>query len=149
MITYQEEKYFDIKEEIKPLLKLQWEEIGIFDKEQVSLNPNWDWYQILADKKNLHIITVRDEQKLIGYYISIITPHIHYKNTLIAENDILYLYKDYRKGLTGYKLIKFAIEQLKVKVQVIILSMKAKQSFFPLANRLGFKLTDYKLTLEV
>lgn len=145
MITYQEEKHSDVIDEIKPLLKLHWEEIGVFNK----LNPNWEWYQILEDKKVLHIITARDDQKLIGYYISIISPHIHYANILIAENDILYLHKNYRKGLTGYKLIKFAIEQLKTKVQAIILSMKAEQSFMPLAQRLGFKLTDYKLTLEI
>lgn len=149
MITFQEETYSGIIDEIKPLLKLQWEEIGVFDRERIPLKPNWEWYQIIQDKKSLHIITVRDSQKLIGYYVSIITPHIHYKNTLVAENDIVYLDKKYRKGLTGYKLIKFAVEQLKSKVQVVILSMKAKQSFMPLADRLGFKLTDYKLTLEI
>ena len=149
MITFQEETYSNVIEEMKPLVKLQWKEIGVFDKERIPLKPNWEWYQILADKKNLHIITARNNQRLIGYYVSIITPHIHYMDTLIAENDVLYLQKEYRKGLTGYKLIKFAVEQLKSKVQIIILSMKAKQSFLPLADRLGFKLTDYKLTLEI
>ena len=149
MITFQEETYSDVIEEIKPLLKLQWEEVCIFDKERISLKPNWKGYQLLADTKILHIITARDNQKLIGYYVSIITPHIHYMDVLVAENDIVYLDKKYRKGLTGYKLIKFAVEQLKLKVQIIILGMKAKQSFMPLAQRLGFKLADYTLILEV
>ena len=149
MITFQEEEWPNIVEEMKPLLRVHWQEIGVFDKKQIPLKPNWEWYQIIYNKKSLHIITARDSQKLIGYYVSIITSHIHYMDTLIAENDVVYLQKEYRKGLAGYKLIKFAVEQLKSKVQIVILSMKAKQSFMPLAQRLGFKLTDYKLTLEI
>lgn len=149
MITFQEEEWPDIVEEMKPLLQTHWRELGPFNKKQIPLKPNWEWYQIIYDNKQLHIVTARNNQKLIGYYVSIITSHIHYMDTLIAENDCLYLQKEYRKGLTGYKLIKFAVEQLKIKVQIIILSMKAEQSFLPLAGRLGFKLTDYKLTLEI
>lgn len=149
MITYQVEEWPDIREGIKPLTVKHWEEIGVFNKEKIPLNPNWELYDILYEQDVLHIVTAEDNKKLVGYYVSIITPYLHYKDTLVAENDVVYLCKEYRKGLTGYKLIKFAVEQLKQRVQVIILNMKAEHPFFSLSKRLGFKLTEYKFTLEI
>lgn len=149
MITFQEETYIKVKDDIKALLFSHWEELRVLNSSQVLLEPNWDIYKFLFDKNSLHIVTARDNKKLIGYYISIITPLLHYKNTLAAENDVLYLQKKYRKGLTGYKLIKFAIKQLKQRVKVIIFGMKVEHTYFPVAKRLGFELTEYKFTLEV
>lgn len=148
-ITYQVEEWPDVVEGLKPLLEKSWQELDIFDKERFSLKPGWELYQILYDNKNLHVVTARDNNKLIGYYVSIISFHMHHIDTLVADNDSLYLLKEYRKGLTGYKLIKFAVEQLKSIVEIIVLSTNAKQAFLPLANRLGFRLTDYRLVMEV
>ena len=148
MITFQEETLKQIRgDELEDMLKLHVEELSKFS---VSLNPDWDMYQQLENMKVLHIVTARDDKKLIGYYVSIIATHHHYKDALIAENDIHYILPEYRKGWLGYRFLKHVIQLLKKRnVNIILHTMKADHSYLPITKRLGFKLTDYKLTMEV
>ena len=150
MITFQEEHYSNFfTHEFMELYKVHWEEIGSFDKQKIKLSPDWDKYRIMGKQNNLITFTIRNDRVLTGYNIFIITNHHHYKNTIIAENDILYLKPEYRKGFTGYKFVKYCVEELKNKVDVILLSMKASYTFENIAKRLGFTLMDYKFILEV
>ena len=148
MITFQEETLSQIRgKELEDMLKLHSEELTKFS---VSLNPDWGRYQQIENMNALHIVTVRDNEKLIGYYVSIITTHHHYRDALIAENDVHYILPEYRKGWLGYKFLKQAIQFLKDRnVNIILHTMKADHSYLPITKRLGFKLTDYKLTMEV
>ena len=148
MITFQEENLSkNLIKEAEGILKLHSEELTEFS---FSLNPNWDMYQHLEDMNVLHIVTAREGKKLIGYYVSIIALHYHYKDALIAENDIHYILPEYRKGWLGYKFLKQVIQFLKARnVDIILHTMKADHSYLPITERLGFKLTDYKLTMEV
>jgi len=148
LITFQEETLKQIRgDELEDMLKLHVEELSKFS---VSLNPDWDMYQQLENMKVLHIVTARDDKKLIGYYVSIIATHHHYKDALIAENDIHYILPEYRKGWLGYRFLKHVIQLLKKRnVNIILHTMKADHSYLPITKRLGFKLTDYKLTMEV
>lgn len=148
MITFQEETLEHIRgKELDGILELHVEELSKFSSE---LNPDWKVYQKLEDNNLLHIVTARDDKKLVGYYVSIIVMHYHYKDVVIAENDIHYILPEYRKGWLGYKFLKQVIQFLKRrKVDVILHTMKADHSYLPITERLGFKLTDYKLTMEV
>ena len=148
MITYQEETLKQIRsKELDEILKLNSKELTKFS---FPLNPDWTVYEQLERTNSLHIITVRDEGKLIGYYWSIIVQHHHYKDMMIAENDIHYLLPEYRKGWLGYKFLKEVIKLLKLRnIDVIIHSMKSDNSYLPITERLGFKLMDYKLIMEV
>lgn len=148
MITFQEETLEQIRgAELETILKLHVEELSKFS---VTLNPDWDMYQRLEDVNALHTVTVRDNKKLIGYYVSIIATHHHYKDALIAENDIHYILPEYRKGWLGYKFLKRVIQLLKDRnVNIILHTMKADHSYLPITERLGFKLMDYKLVMEV
>lgn len=149
MITYQEETYEKVKEEIIPLLVEHWREIGTFDKANIKLKPNWAWYKTLSDGGFLYITTVRKDAELIGYCVCIIIPHAHYMDTMVADNDILFLKKEYRKGSTGYKLLRYTLSKLKKKVQLVTIGTKIKYNFGSILTRLGFKLTEYKFTMEI
>ena len=81
--------------------------------------------------------------------IFVLHPHPHYKSTMTAENDIMFLLPRHRQGLVGYRMIKYAVNKLKDKVDLISLSMKAEHDFSSLLERLDFKLVDYKYFLEV
>ncbi len=148
MITFQEETLEQIRgRELEDILKLHSKELTEFS---ASLNPDWKRYQQIENMNALHIVTARDNEKLIGYYVSIIATHHHYKDALIAENDVHYILPKYRKGWLGYKFLKQVIQFLKERnVDIILHSMKADHSYLPITKRLGFKLTDYKLTMEV
>jgi GNAT superfamily N-acetyltransferase len=107
MITYQQEFLTQVKPDIEPLLRQDWEEIE-HNKELYKLNPDWDIYQTLEDNNSLRIFTCRYNNKLIGYFVVILTPNIHSKGNLIAVADVIFLDKEYRSGLIGYKLFKFS-----------------------------------------
>ena len=62
---------------------------------------------------------------------------------MFAANDIIYLHKDFRKGFTGIKLIKFAEQALKEDgVSVLVVNTKVHQPFDSVLEWLGFNLTE-------
>jgi len=107
MITYQQEFLAQVKPDIEPLLRQDWEEIE-HNKELHKFDPAWELYEALEETNSLSIFTVRSDSNLIGYFVVITMPSLHCRGLTQALCDIIYLDKDYRKGLIGYKLFKFA-----------------------------------------
>ena len=105
--TYQQEFLLSVKQEIEPLLEEHWNEVSN-NRDVIKLNPDWDTYYILEEQGMLHIFTARDNGKLVGYFVTITRLNIHYKDHLFAANDAIFIKKEYRKGFTGIRLIKFA-----------------------------------------
>jgi N-acetylglutamate synthase-like GNAT family acetyltransferase len=89
------------------------------------------------------IITARDKGILIGYSLFFVNSHIHYKNNIMANNDVLYLHPDYRQGRTGLKLIR-KCEQVLQEQQVdkIIWHVKYAKDFRQILYRLGYEDED-------
>ena len=77
---------------------------------------------------------------LVGYSYFIFVTLSHYKQITIAVNDTLYVDPDYRKGMVGYKFIKFAETQLvSLNVQEIMWRTKlGEKNFGTLLERLGY-----------
>ena len=148
MITYQEEKLKDALPEMATLFQEYWDEIMSFKKNIVH-DFSSEVYLTLEEQGKLHLTTARYGKKLVGYYMSIITPHTHYLDTIISECDLVFLKKEYRKGFAGYRLIKYTVDKLKQKVDLIHLSITSKRNFSPLIERLGFKFIEYRYRLEV
>jgi len=146
VIEYKEEQYNDVINEIKPLLEHHYEEIAL-DKDVIKLNPDYDMYKKLCDSGVMKIITARDDGKLVGYLIAIIKYHLHYKDSLTAIDDIFYLDKSYRKGLTGVKLFIKTEEILKkYGVQRVVLNTKLHHDVGAIFDRLGYKETERVFT---
>lgn len=139
MITFQVEKLDQVKDELPVLLKLHYDEIAL-NKEHIPLDPDWEKYKTLCDRGNLFVVTARtDDQLLVGYSVFFTTYHLHYKSTLVASNDILYLHPDYRKGTTGIKLIKFSESELKkLGVDKVIWHIKYLKDFRNILYRMGY-----------
>lgn len=138
-IKYQQEFLLTVVEDAKPLLEKHWEEIAV-NKGVIKLNPDWDAYYDLEQNGLLKIFTAREDTKLIGYFVVIVRKHIHYKDHLFAANDIIYLSPEYRKGMIGAKLIKFAEKCLKEDgVSVLLINTKTHKPFDNLLSWLGFK----------
>jgi GNAT superfamily N-acetyltransferase len=138
-ITYQQESCVTYKGDAINLLEQHWEEIAL-NKEVIHLNPDWDAYAELEDRGLLKIFTARSEGKLVGYFVVICRNHLHYKDHVFAFNDVLYLHKDYRKGFTGAKLMKFAEECLKHDgISVLVVNTKRHKPFDILLSWLGYK----------
>ena len=137
-ITYQQEFLVNIQKELELLLTDHWEDVAV-NKDVIKLNPDWDAYHNLEDSGALKIFTVRVDEKLVGYFVVILRNHIHYKDHLYAFNDALFLKHEYRRGLTGAKLMKFAEKCLKDdQVSVLVVNTKRHKPFDGLLEWLGY-----------
>ena len=126
-------------EKIEPLLEQHYKEIAL-NKDIIKLNPDWRAYAQLDAINGLRIYTARKDGKLMGYFVVIVSRSLHYKDHLFANNDVIFLTKTARKGLTGMKLVKYAIESLKAEgVTKLHINTKMHQPFDPIMERLGFE----------
>lgn len=138
MTKYGLDSFVRIRHEIEPLLKQHWEEIAL-NKESIKLNPNWRKYSILDRANMLRVYTARKDDELIGYFVVILESSLHYMDHTFAHNDVVFLAKKYRKGMTGMKLIKYAIDCLTEEgVKQLFINTKLHQPFDPILERLEF-----------
>lgn len=114
MIALQKETLFDIVHEVDELLRLHYEEVALH-RDRIKLAPMWDEYATLERMGRFVVFTARDDGRLVGYSAFFINSHMHYRDTVVAHNDVLFLHPDHRKSTTGYRLIKFSHEQLKAR----------------------------------
>lgn len=136
--VYQIETVRSLFGEIEPLLESHYTEIARH-KDKIALNPDWDRYFHLDDAGAVHCVTARSDGKLIGYFISFVLPHIHYKDHLMSMNDILYISPEHRKGTTAFKMFQYAEKTLRDKgVTKIHVNTKIANDFSPLLERLGY-----------
>jgi len=105
MFTYQKQCLCDVIAEVEPLLELHYQELTL-NRDVVKLNPDWHRYAELEHAGAFHVFTARDDGRLIGYSAFFLGPHLHYKDLVVANNDVLYLHPDARSGMVGIRLIK-------------------------------------------
>lgn len=133
------ENIANVRREIEPLLEQHYKEIAL-NKDIIKLNPDWRAYAQLDAINGLRVYTARKDGKLMGYFVVIVSRSLHYKDHLFANNDVIFLTKTARKGLTGMKLVKYAIESLKAEgVTKLHVNTKMHQPFDPIMERLGFE----------
>ncbi len=94
-----------MKEQGQHLLEQHYEELTR-NKEVIKLNVDWDAYRAMEKSGRLVAIGVWDSGELLGYSVFFLSRHMHYKDSLMALNDVLFLRQDKRKGSLGIKLIK-------------------------------------------
>lgn len=142
MIKFNTEKVLDIKEELKSLLDKHYEELTL-DKDVVKLDPIWSLYGELEEKNQFFLFTVRDEDVLVGYSAFFMKPHIHYKDLIVATNDVIFLKKEYRLGITGIKLLKYSEQKVKeLGAKKITWHVKYSNDFRPILHRMGYSDED-------
>jgi GNAT superfamily N-acetyltransferase len=142
LIEFKQEFLSQVEEECQELIRLHWEEIAL-NKAKIRLNPDWESYYEAEKQGKFKVFTARLSGTLVGYFAVFIGSNPHYKDHLFAANDVIYLHKDFRKGMTGVKLIKFAEACLKQDgVSVLSINTKTHQPFDPILSRLGFNLIE-------
>lgn len=148
-LEYIVESYKQAQPDIKNLIADHYEEIAL-DKDVIKLDPDWEQYECLARQGVLHICTARDDGWLVGYHVSTIRRHLHYKNSLTCFTDLFYLRPEYRAAMTGYYLLKFFRDSVKAKgVQRIYMSTKVSLNLGVLFRRLGFNEIEHCYTLVI
>lgn len=125
--------------ELGPLLLSHYKEIARF--KDIELEPDFNEYQALDDIGVLRIFTARKAGNLVGYAVYFVRSNPHYKSSLQAVQDILFIHPKHRG--TGGKLIRYCDDELrKVGVQVVYHHVKKKHNFGPMLERMGYELID-------
>lgn len=137
-MTYQQEFLAAVYIEIQKLLELHWRDIAL-NQSKIKLNPDWDRYEEAEKSGQLKIFTARNEGQLVGYFVCLVTKSLHYKDHTFAHNDVLFLHPNYRKGLAGWRLMKFAERCLSDDgVALLMVNTKTHKPFDVLLQRLGY-----------
>lgn len=115
-----------------------WEEIAL-NKDIIPLDPDWHRYEAMANDGILECISARKNGELIGYQIFIVVPHLHYKSSITAHSDVLYLVPEARKGMLGVRLMKKGCEVLQKRgVQKVVQNVKLHSDWGRILERMGF-----------
>lgn len=126
-------------EEVAPLFEEHYKEIAHY--QDIPLDPDYEKYISFGELGNLLILTAKYNEELVGYIIYTIGYAPHYKGSLQASQDILFVKKGLRKSLLGcgLLLLRKSEEVLKeMGVQVIHQHVKVKHDFSPMLEKLGY-----------
>lgn len=145
-LTFQKESWIKISPELPAIFYAHWEEVAL-ERKVIPLDPDWERYARMDLEGVSHMMTVRDDGILVGYYHAIVMPHLHYKSSKTAWSDIFYLHPFYRRGLTGYKLVRAAEKMLKdLGVQRSYVMTKAHLPINILMKRMKYRLIERTFT---
>ena len=138
MISYNKECLCDVINEVEPLLELHYQELT-HHKDVIKLDPDWARYTEMEHAGAFHIFTARDDEQLIGYSAFFLNHHIHYRHTVVAQNDVLYLHPDHRNGMTGIRLIKNSEREMKaLGADKVVWHCKYSNDLQQILQRLGY-----------
>jgi hypothetical protein len=106
-LTFQVEKWSDVLPELLPMFGMLWDDVAV-DKDRFVAVCDQAKYRACEEAGILHLVTARDEGKLAGYFLMLVTPNPHYyEQGLMALTDMYYLLPQYRMGNNGLKLFSF------------------------------------------
>ena len=137
-MEYKQEFLDTCLEDFKPLLEEHWKEIALY-QDTISLKPDYDRYYKMEEQGFLRVFTARKFGAPVGYFVLLVDTHLHYVDNKFAICDIIFVTKQYRSSIVGYKLIKFAEKCLKEDgVDVIMINTKAHKPFDRLLIGMGY-----------
>jgi len=138
MITYQEESFAEMLEEMKSHLDEHYTETETY-QDKVPLNPDYDAYQVLEDLGALSVVTARDDEKLVGYCLTFMNMSPHSKDHLFATNDMIYVERDYRHTAVAPELMSMVESVMQDNdVSILTFNMKTHIPFESLLDNLGY-----------
>lgn len=142
MLTYQAEKWTDVLPEMMGLWPEHWDELAA-EKDKIPLDPDLERYASMAARGALHVVTARKMGELVGYYVWIVSAHLHYRSTLVGIADMYWLRPDCRKGFAGVRFIKESEKHIKMLgVKKLFSSTKCWLDVSSIFERLGWKQTE-------
>lgn len=138
MITCQKERFIPWYAGAKEMLQLHYEELAL-NKEKVPLDPLTEVYESMDENGYFFLATMREDGNLVGYYLGVVAPALHYRTCKTCLTDIFYVDRSRRGGMLGVKLFEFVEEELKkLNVRRWDVSSKILHDASALFRRCGF-----------
>lgn len=129
-----------VKDEIEPLLKLDYEEMFKY-KDTIPLDVDWNGYESLEKVEMLRIYTAReqDSQTLVGYFVVVQSPSLHHREDIFVVNDVIYVEPEARNKGVGASLIQFVEDDLKsLGVSLFTIHVNSDTKVGKLLDKLGY-----------
>jgi hypothetical protein len=137
-LDLQTEPLADVILEVQNLLVQHYEELTL-NKQRVKLKPVWDRYTKLEKEGKFITVTARIDGELVGYSGFFLDQHIHYEDLMVATNDVLFLRKDLRQGMSGIRLIKYSETTMRdLGANKITWHVKYSNDIRPILHRMGY-----------
>jgi len=132
------ERVSKVLEDIKSIIKLNHEETGVFLKD---FDPAFDRYVRLEDMGFLSFMSVRFDNKIVGYSIYFIDEPIYQKGLILATQSTTFIIKEHRG--VGMAFMRFCDESLKSQgVNSVIRQASSKLDLSKVYERLGYILLE-------
>jgi GNAT superfamily N-acetyltransferase len=97
----------------------------------------------MEDLGMLRCYTARVAGALVGYGVFTVAHNLHYRGSIQAKQDVLFVLPEYRKSRIGYQLIKFCDERLRADgCQVVYQHVKTAHDFGPLLKRMRYEAVE-------
>lgn len=105
MIVYAVERWNAVVAEMRPMWCMHHAEVALH-RDEVPLDPDERKYRELDATGKLLIVTAREDGALVGYYIALITPHLHYRTTVHLLTDVYYVVPAHRTGFCLLRMLR-------------------------------------------
>lgn len=150
-ITYAQEDFANYMLDAVPLWTEHFKEVALESMAtKRPFAPDIRRYLALEESGNLAVFTAREDSKLVGYAVFIVNSPMHYKKTIYATNDALYIAPSARKGSVGIKFMKWCEQQLVMvsqnRIQIVQWRTKADHNFGKVLEALGYAQDDIVYT---
>ena len=141
-VSYGLEPIDGLWDELDPLIREHYEEIAHF--KDIPLEPHREAYALMQKAGALRVFTARFGGRLIGYAFFSVAPALHYRSSLHAHEDVVFVTQEHRRGGVGLVLLKYAHASLKASgVEVIYHHVKlAHPGLGKILESLGFEPID-------
>lgn len=111
-ITIGVEPFDDFYADARPLIEQHWREVAHFP--DVPLNPDLTRYRAMHDAGMLHCYVARGASgRVYGYALFIVNRSLHYADSVMAMEDVIFVDPEVRGGVLGKQLIQFSEMQLR------------------------------------
>ncbi len=143
MITYAVEPWAQFQHDAADLFQIHWEEIALH-KDTIKLAIDYRAFDQMDAQGMLHVVVAREAGAVIGYWLGVIRPHLHYVNSLTAYTDVFYVRQQSRRDVFVFqKMLKFVEASLKQRgVQKLFIASKAHKDLSRIFDRLGLTRTE-------
>ena len=151
MMFARERASVELFEEMEPLLRAHWREVARFL--DIELDPDYPRYLTLENLGMLRIYTARQTEvsqdadsysvndRLIGYCVFLVANNMHYRKSLQAVQDVVFLDKAYRGR--GMVFLDWCDRQLAAEgVAVVMHHIKSDHDWSAALERRGYQLVD-------
>ena len=132
------------------LIQAHYEEVALH-KDLMELDPDWKRYYEIDLKGNLLVlVAVKQKVGMVGYSVTFLLSHPHYRRLIVAQNDVLFVASEVRSTGIGPRLIFDTERRARDRgAQLMLWHAKQQTALEKLLPKLGYGVQDIIYSKEL